>query len=29
MRHEVGHHLGWDERGVRGLGLLKDPTREA
>ena len=21
VRHEVGHHLGWDERGVRGLGL--------
>ena len=19
--YEVGHHLGWDERGVRGLGL--------
>lgn len=19
--HEVAHHLGWDERGVRGLGL--------
>lgn len=21
IRHEVAHHLGWDERGVRGLGL--------
>jgi predicted Zn-dependent protease with MMP-like domain len=21
VRHEVGHHLGWDERGVRRLGL--------
>jgi predicted Zn-dependent protease with MMP-like domain len=21
VRHEVGHHLGWDEPGVRGLGL--------
>jgi predicted Zn-dependent protease with MMP-like domain len=21
VRHEVGHHLGLDERGVRGLGL--------
>jgi predicted Zn-dependent protease with MMP-like domain len=21
VRHEVGHHLGWDERGVRDLGL--------
>jgi predicted Zn-dependent protease with MMP-like domain len=21
VRHEVGHHLGWDERGVHGLGL--------
>jgi predicted Zn-dependent protease with MMP-like domain len=21
VRHEVGHHLGWDERGVRSLGL--------
>jgi predicted Zn-dependent protease with MMP-like domain len=21
VRHEVAHHLGWDERGVRGLGL--------
>jgi predicted Zn-dependent protease with MMP-like domain len=21
VRHEIGHHLGWDERGVRGLGL--------
>jgi len=21
VRHELGHHLGWDERGVRGLGL--------
>jgi predicted Zn-dependent protease with MMP-like domain len=21
VRHELGHHLGWDEKGVRGLGL--------
>lgn len=21
VRHELGHHLGWGERGVRGLGL--------
>jgi predicted Zn-dependent protease with MMP-like domain len=21
VRHEVAHHLGWNERGVRGLGL--------
>jgi predicted Zn-dependent protease with MMP-like domain len=21
VRHEVAHHLGWDERGVHGLGL--------
>ena len=21
VRHELGHHLGWDERGVRSLGL--------
>jgi predicted Zn-dependent protease with MMP-like domain len=21
VRHEVAHHLGWDETGVRGLGL--------
>jgi predicted Zn-dependent protease with MMP-like domain len=21
VRHEVGHHLGFDEQGVRGLGL--------
>ena len=21
VRHELGHHLGWDEGGVRGLGL--------
>jgi predicted Zn-dependent protease with MMP-like domain len=21
LRHEVAHHLGWDERGVQGLGL--------
>lgn len=21
LRHEVAHHLGWDEGGVRGLGL--------
>ena len=21
LRHEVAHHLGWDERGVRELGL--------
>ncbi len=21
VRHEVAHHLGWDERGVEGLGL--------
>jgi predicted Zn-dependent protease with MMP-like domain len=21
VRHEVAHHLGWDEHGVRGLGL--------
>ena len=22
VRHELAHHLGWGERGVRGLGLL-------
>jgi predicted Zn-dependent protease with MMP-like domain len=21
LRHELGHHLGWDEGGVGGLGL--------
>lgn len=21
LRHEIAHHLGWGERGVRGLGL--------
>jgi predicted Zn-dependent protease with MMP-like domain len=21
LRHELAHHLGWDERGVRDLGL--------
>lgn len=21
VRHELAHHLGWDERGVHGLGL--------
>ena len=21
IRHELAHHLGWDEKGVRGLGL--------
>jgi predicted Zn-dependent protease with MMP-like domain len=21
LRHELAHHLGWDEKGVRGLGL--------
>ena len=21
LRHELAHHLGWDENGVRGLGL--------
>ncbi len=21
VRHELAHHLGWDEDGVRGLGL--------
>ncbi len=21
VRHELAHHLGWDERGVRALGL--------
>jgi predicted Zn-dependent protease with MMP-like domain len=21
VRHEIAHHLGWDERGVRALGL--------
>jgi hypothetical protein len=21
VRHEVAHHLGWNEPGVRGLGL--------
>ena len=21
VRHEIAHHLGWDERGVRSLGL--------
>jgi predicted Zn-dependent protease with MMP-like domain len=21
LRHELAHHLGWDERGVDGLGL--------
>jgi Zincin-like metallopeptidase len=21
VRHELAHHLGWDERGVSGLGL--------
>ena len=22
VRHELAHHLGWDEKGVRGLGLV-------
>ncbi len=21
VRHELAHHCGWDEPGVRGLGL--------
>ena len=21
LRHEIAHHLGWDESGVRELGL--------
>ena len=21
LRHELAHHIGWDERGVGGLGL--------
>jgi predicted Zn-dependent protease with MMP-like domain len=21
LRHELAHHIGWDERGVDGLGL--------
>ena len=21
VRHELAHHLGWDEPGMRGLGL--------
>jgi hypothetical protein len=21
LRHELAHHLGWGEKGVRGLGL--------
>ena len=21
VRHELAHHLGWDEKGVRRLGL--------
>jgi predicted Zn-dependent protease with MMP-like domain len=21
VRHELAHHFGWDEKGVRGLGL--------
>jgi predicted Zn-dependent protease with MMP-like domain len=21
LRHELAHHLGWDEKGVRGIGL--------
>jgi predicted Zn-dependent protease with MMP-like domain len=21
VRHELAHHIGWDERGVRDLGL--------
>jgi predicted Zn-dependent protease with MMP-like domain len=21
VRHEIAHHLGWNESGVRGLGL--------
>ena len=21
VRHELAHHLGWDEHGVRNLGL--------
>ena len=21
LRHELAHHLGWHEQGVRGLGL--------
>ncbi|MFZ0042356.1 MAG: metallopeptidase family protein [Solirubrobacteraceae bacterium] len=21
LRHELAHHLGWDEEGVRALGL--------
>jgi predicted Zn-dependent protease with MMP-like domain len=21
LRHELAHHLGWDEQGVEGLGL--------
>ena len=23
LRHELAHHLGWDEKGVRGLGVVE------
>jgi predicted Zn-dependent protease with MMP-like domain len=26
LRHEVAHHLGWNEAGVRDLGLYVEPT---
>ena len=28
VRHELAHHLGWDEDGVRGLGLVAGAARE-
>ena len=29
LRHELAHHLGWREPGVRDLGPLARPTRAA